>query len=297
MAISATRPFLIDFNHTTSSLPIEGRVVGRNQSSPFIIPSCPSPGLAGNLHAPRRVQSSLNLNSSSRLTRCINGQITPASTEGSVLNQQQSQSLLSPPADNSTSHNYDAGFRLPSSRYQDPRNDLSNTSHTAQANAYNVPKPLRSPIRFDVDIDTKQVDGKANAEALPIPETPERAIFDDEASSFQSSDWELNVPRRRLSYGEPLELGKARSFHRIPGYRNLRPKVRWPSAEKDCSSWVEETIRATRPFCSEPSRARSRLWLDFGSDETEEKIEEAVSHSCRVPTEPTVDVYQSKQQR
>ena len=90
------------------------------------------------------------------------------------------------------------------------------------------------------------------------------------------------VPRRRLSYGEPLTLANPKARRAPAASSGIIKRQSGESTDEDDrhSSWLDGSLKATatvRPWYSEPTRPKPRLWLDLAGDG--EKIEEAVSRS------------------
>ena len=251
-------PIPASWNRTTSSLPIESSLdcqeLKRKPSSAFTI------GREG--IAPARVRSPLNLNCGSRNVQCINGQITPTSPDDSPVDQNEANLLLAPPSHQLLQQAWGA------------EGANSSGEKLAHRIAFGLPKSLRSPIKFDVDVEIRHVEPGEDV-AEPGGESHVEQSTDN--ISLESLNPEIDRPRRRLSYGEPLKLIDAASNERVKGFRVSLPKPKWP-VDRDCGSWIDDTIkaRAGRPFHSEPSRKKSRLWLELAEDEVDDKIQEAV---------------------
>lgn len=233
-------------------------------------------------------RSLLDLNYNTRAVECVSGQTTPTSPESSSIDQNEVSVRLASPSHHSPRARRYASYLQPWYR------ELESSATALQRPAEQFPKSLRSPIKFDCDVEIRPLGSDVEIEGR---ERRDCQVLDlqTDTHSFHSSDWEVNKPRRRLSYGEPLELIEARVNDRTTSFGASRPKTKWLSVDKDCGSWVDDTIkaRASRPFHSEPSRKKSRLWLDLTDDDDEENIREAVG-TVQVHCRSTADEFESK---
>ena len=287
MAINEARPFPIAFNRTASSLQIERNGIN-DRALLGHVSTLPAdrPRPIRRLPKLQRARSSVDLNRESQLVRYSNDQITPASPEGHFARQAEVGSQLFRPCRPSRSKFVGHDIRLSPSRYQFTEEKSDCVTLQSTNGLENPPKPLQSPIHFDPDVGNRDID-HSSEEISQSPSDSDQRPSQEDTMSFNSLDWELGVPRRRLSYGEPLELLKAKSTPEISASRGILGKTRWLSEDKDCESWVEDTIkaRAARPFYSEPPRRKSRLWLNLvNNEEEEEQIEEAVSPTSGNPS-------------
>lgn len=169
-----------------------------------------------------------------------------------------------------------------------PSTKLSTRNNTL---AIDCSKALLSPIRFSPQSEGNGCQLSATEPdpiSTPAPpkhsDKPSRYIFyspknpSEKRSEklFHVLDPQRKVPRRQLSYGEPLSTPKPRSLHKTTALPELRHKAGWePDDEHD--SWFDGALKASavRPWYSEPTRTKPRLWLDLAEGE---KIQEAVSN-------------------
>ena len=154
---------------------------------------------------------------------------------------------------------------------------VSKTITTGQRRHTIDSKPLLSPIKFSSDLDFRATG--LNFELLPsshVCNDRSQDVYDD-ATSFHSSDWDLAAPSRRLSYGEPLDSMEARSSGGPISETRIQVGGEGLAEDHCCDSWIDDTLRAqaNRPYHSEPTRRKNRLWLDLVDYESE--VTEAVS--------------------
>ena len=214
-----------------------------------------------------------------------NGQITPTSPQLSVIKADTAP--FPPPLPNAwtwSPENTSGLASLPPTRSDEgPSNWYGSTLQSPKEllrwqRRHSVhSKPLLSPIKFSHDVEARAADQMGELPHLDQFRDDEHHLPYDDASSFRSSDWDLAAPSRRLSYGEPLDMIEARSVRRSTGSLKFQSKASWPAEDKNCDTWIDETLKAqaNRPYHSEPSRRKNRLWLDLVEDD--EEIAEAVS--------------------
>ena len=154
-------------------------------------------------------------------------------------------------------------------------------------------KALLSPIRFSPQPGTS-CPQPVDSELIYIP-TPESSKDDDTISRYvfhppknpfdrarHMFECQRNVPRRRLSYGEPFSTPKPRSLHKITGIPELRRMAAWKPGDNELengrrSPWLDGTFKtsAIKPWYSEPVRNKNKFW--HGAAQGED-IQEAVSN-------------------
>lgn len=147
-------------------------------------------------------------------------------------------------------------------------------------------KALLSPIRFAVQVGREEewptVSEQSHvltSKSTTLFQTQSKYLYYPPRNPLDSignvSDLDRKVPRRRLSYGEPLTTTEPRPLHKATGSRELRRRAGWETDDDDYGSCIEETLKASaiRPYYSEPARSKPRLVLDLTEGET---IEEAV---------------------
>ena len=170
-----------------------------------------------------------------------------------------------------------------------PKDETTGRVHSASIGRQSElvsPKPLRSPIQFIP---------RLHAYETAITSTaPTKTLKSKCSASFEKSKYQYygptnpsdqverfpqgcgRVPRRQLSYGDP----KPWSLHRTTGSPELRLKASPEAEDNDPIFWGDDTtVRSdtvkAKPWYSEPTRPKPRLWLDLVDDG--EPIEEAVS--------------------
>ena len=284
MAVFDVRPCQGRYNHSALSLPVAGHDNAYEDTditcSPFSLACNASQRSFSVSPQPRSLLTLRPSPCNSSTTKYRNGQITPTSPQLSAVKVKVEKAPFPPPvvstwspeesprlADLPPSHSDEGPSHWYGSTLQTPEEVLRCTRHAS------LQKPLLSPIRFDPDVNTTPVD-----DVEEVGNDQYQSLQDD-ASSFHSADWDFSVPSRRLSYGEPLHMVQSRSVRNSRGSEEHRPKAGWLAEDKNCDKWIDDTLKAqaTRPYHSEPSRRKQRLWLDLVEDD--EEIKEAVSIS------------------
>ena len=214
-----------------------------------------------------------------------NGQITPTSPQLSVVKADTTP--FPPPLPNAwtwSPENSSALASIPPTRSDEGPSNwygstlLSPKELLRRQRRHSIhSKPLLSPIKFSPDVEARATDQIGE---LPHPDhfsDVENQVPQDDVNSFHSSDWDLAAPSRRLSYGEPLDMVDARSVRKSTGSTKFPSKAGWLVGDKNYDTWIDDTLKAqaNRPYHSEPSRRKNRLWLDLVEDD--EEITEAVS--------------------
>ena len=150
------------------------------------------------------------------------------------------------------------------------------------------PKILRSPFEYTQDLVTSRIYPTANISSQRIdPNGPLRsgkssgyiyfAPTNPSDKTNKASDAHRRVPRRQLSYGDPLSKPGPRSLHKSTGSWELRQEAQRHAEDCNTESRSDSTLNAsaTNPYLSEPARSKSRVWLDL--PEQKHEIQEAVS--------------------
>lgn len=151
--------------------------------------------------------------------------------------------------------------------------------HDHDTSPFDHSKSLLSPIKFsppsgpktqnEVSVHTNRKTSESSTYMFYPPRNP--ADNHPLIKKIQPS-----VPQRKLSYGEPSLTPKPKSLHRITGSLELRREASRKPDGDNCESWLERGLEASanRPYYSEPTRSKPKLWLDLA--EEGERIEEAV---------------------
>ena len=81
-------------------------------------------------------------------------------------------------------------------------------------------------------------------------------------------------PHRRLSYGAPPSAPDQKVFHKLTNSRHPRSKASLHVKEKGCLCLYNQSPEAiqAKPWDSEPSQVKPRLWLDRAEDEETQEM-------------------------
>ena len=147
---------------------------------------------------------------------------------------------------------------------------------------------LRSPFEYTQDIVTSQVDpstkfnvqrfdSKRPAHSENSPGHMYYAPMNASDNTNRILDAHRRVPHRQLSYGGPPSKPGSRSLHKTTGSWELRRDAQRHTEDYDLNTWSGSTLNysASRPYHSEPTRSKPRVWPDLTEQKT--KIQQAVS--------------------
>ena len=151
------------------------------------------------------------------------------------------------------------------------------------------PKILRSPFEYTPELVNSQIDPIAEKDIQRF--NPNRRVRSEKPSGYsyyaptnpfdkttQTLDTLRRVPRRQLSYGgdSPSKPGP-RSLHKTTGSLELRHDAERHAEDYDLDSWSDTTFNASaaRPYYSESTRSKARLWRSLSEEKA--NIQVAVS--------------------
>ena len=150
------------------------------------------------------------------------------------------------------------------------------------------PKALRSPFEYTQRLVTSHVDpnAKKDIQRLDAKETvssekSSRYIYYAPTNCYNKPDQEFGVnrkvPNRQLSYGDPFREIAPRCLHKTKGSRELRHEAERHAEDYNLEMCSGSTLvaSASRPYRSQGTWSKPRLWLDLS--EQEDTIQEAVS--------------------
>ena len=139
-------------------------------------------------------------------------------------------------------------------------------------------RTLSSPIKFKGSLETFATNSDRDfmdhsalgdqSKYLYCPPT------NSSAGAQRSSRLHDSGPYRRLSYGEPPHSLDSRVFHKTTASRALKRKASLHLKDNNCFSLYHQNPEAiqAKPWISESSQPKPRLWLDLAKDEEIEKM-------------------------
>ena len=141
---------------------------------------------------------------------------------------------------------------------------MQNSASSCDSKALLSPFNFQAPTQYISATPNYECSGDDDVERLHSASSVKAR---DACSSYE---WSPPAPHRQLLYGGPATSSKNAL---LPGPSSSRQS----NSEEKCIKWIDEMarIKTNRPYNSEPSRQRPRLWLDLVEDDDE--IEEAVS--------------------
>ena len=148
-------------------------------------------------------------------------------------------------------------------------------------------KALRSPFEYTQRLVTSHVDPNAKKDIQRLDpnetapgEKSSRYIYYAPTNCYnkpdQASEVPRKVPNRQLSYGDPSREIAPRCLHKTKGSRELRHEAERHAEDYNLQLCSDSTFDASaaRPYHSQRTWSKPRLWLDLS--EQEDTIQEAV---------------------
>lgn len=269
-AATNSRPFSIGNNKRT--IKMEGRSCLQPLEMQRNLPQKRSNQSLTSLGAEGQVESHSNCLPSINSAKRLKGAITPLSNPPSPCNDVVKTSMSQPLPDFLKA-------QTKSPERVDPAECSGDQTHCDRS------KTLRSPFEYTQELVPTQVDSSAKADVQRFHFIG--SLCDEKSLGYiyyaptnpsdttsQASEARRRIPRRQLSYGDLSS--KPRSLHKSAGSRELRREAERQEEDYDLGSWSDSTSNAsaTRPYHSELTRSKPRIWLDLSE---QDKIQEAVS--------------------